>query len=876
MESSEIGSVWHKWDMHIHTPETRINNQYKKPGKTVDEIWQDYCSQLNNSQINAFGIADYGSFENYINLKENRYKYKLSKDIYIFPNLELRVSGLTPNMDKKGKSNHSKVNIHILLSDKVSDHNLHKLLEKIQVNGPNGTKLDFKNDYDKIVSKKKFNYIPSYKEVMDALKQVFGNNSDDYLIMLPNKGDGIATDVGTGDQDDFTFINDYVDIIQSSSTSDREFYLKKHNKNSFNRLFPCVKGSDTHDFENLSKLRNEECTWIKSTLSFDGLRSILFEPEDRVIVQNENPDNKISSKQVKVIQMPEKSFKKQKIFFSKGLVSIIGSRSSGKSLLLSILARTMGYDKKIKENNEEYQSMVNDYSRGAITYYYDNQEANTNTKSVDLIYQNQLQSIAMSQEKINKFVNNILTGQNIEEKTELDKKLKIKRNSLNIVFGDLKNKKRQLNEIKSKVIKFQNEEKIKENMEELERKISSLEVKYDKNKVADLNGKIIGLGERKQVLIDTNDLLIQLPQKLINDVPDELLSNQFSTTIKNLVEKFRQEISTNVNKEINKNNNEIKCIEQEIHRIKKDKDFKIFQESMDKTPQLNQLNDALDKEREELKELRSLNEKKGQLKDDFDNSLEELRDLLTISDYQKEILSTENLSFKYELNFDLGKVREIFINNLRTSRNLYKAEAIGIMTELDDENTNINFEKAVNDFCDTVINIVSQDDDFDAFRAKKDVYTLLNDLKNTELFKYNYVIFYKNKDFNKMSEGKKAFVLLLLKLKLEKNDMPLLIDQPEDELDNKSIVNDLVLLLRNQKKYRQIILVTHNANIVIGADSEQVIIASEKDEDNLQEEKFYYEGGPLEDGKVKNKICEILEGGKNAFKKRENRYDFKF
>ena len=118
--------------------------------------------------------------------------------------------------------------------------------------------------------------------------------------------------------------------------------------------------------------------------------------------------------------------------------------------------------------------------------------------------------------------------------------------------------------------------------------------------------------------------------------------------------------------------------------------------------------------------------------------------MLTISDYQKEILSTENLSFKYELNFDLGKVREIFINNLRISRNLYKAEAIGIMTELDDENTNINFEKAVNDFCDTVINIVSQDDDFDAFRAKKDVYTLLNDLKNTELFKYNYVIFYKN------------------------------------------------------------------------------------------------------------------------------------
>ena len=123
MESSEIGSVWHKWDMHIHTPETRINNQYKKSGKTVDEIWQDYCSQLNNSQINAFGITDYGSFENYLKLKKNRDSYKLNKDIYIFPNLELRVSGITPKMSKDGKSNHSKVNIHILFSDKVSDLN---------------------------------------------------------------------------------------------------------------------------------------------------------------------------------------------------------------------------------------------------------------------------------------------------------------------------------------------------------------------------------------------------------------------------------------------------------------------------------------------------------------------------------------------------------------------------------------------------------------------------------------------------------------------------------------------------------------------------------------------------------------------------------
>lgn len=736
MESSEIGSVWHKWDMHIHTPETRINNQYKKSGKTVDEIWQDYCSQLNNSQINAFGITDYGSFENYLKLKKNRDSYKLNKDIYIFPNLELRVSGITPKMSKDGKSNHSKVNIHILFSDKVSDLNLYKLLEKIQVNGPNETKLDFKNDYTKIVSKQQFNYIPSYKEVMMALKYVFGNNSDDYLIMVSNNGDGIATDIGTGDQDDFTFINDYVDIFQSPNPHDREFYLKKHNNNPFNKLFPCVAGSDAHDFNKLDELKKGKHTWIKSTLSFEGLRSILFEPESRVIVQNENPENKISSKQVREIQLPEKSFQKQKVFFNKDLVSIIGSRSSGKSLLLSILAQTMGYNKKIKENNEEYQDMVNNYSNDTETYYYDHQAANTNTRSVDLIYQNQLQSIAMSQEKINEFVNNILTGQNILEKTELDDKLKNNRNSLNNVYDDLEDEKRQLNEIQNQIIRFQQEEKIKENIRELEKKISSLEVKYDKNKVDDLNKKIREIEEKKIELNNTNGLLIQLPEKLINDVPKELLSNPFRITLEKLVKKFRLEIRENVDKEVNKNNDEIRYIEQEIFNIKNDEDFKMFQESINKTPQLNRFNDALTKERKELNELRKQKEILDKLKANFNDSLGELRNLLRISDSQKEILSTDNLSFRYKLNFDIDKVKEIFSSNLKTSRNLYKSEAVGIMNELDDENADIDLEKAVDDFCSTLINIVNQDATFDAFKVKKNVYTLLDELKNTKLFNY--------------------------------------------------------------------------------------------------------------------------------------------
>ena len=72
----------------------------------------------------------------------------------------------------------------------------------------------------------------------------------------------------------------------------------------------------------------------------------------------------------------------------------------------------------------------------------------------------------------------------------------------------------------------------------------------------------------------------------------------------------------------------------------------------------------------------------------------------------------------------------------------------------------------------------------------------------------------------------------------------------------------------NLKKYRQVIIITHNANLVINADAEQVIVAKN---DN---EKLKYTSGSLENIEINKQICEILEGGKEAFKNRERKYGF--
>ena len=142
-----------------------------------------------------------------------------------------------------------------------------------------------------------------------------------------------------------------------------------------------------------------------------------------------------------------------------------------------------------------------------------------------------------------------------------------------------------------------------------------------------------------------------------------------------------------------------------------------------------------------------------------------------------------------------------------------------------------------------------------------------------------------------MSEGKQAFVILKLLLDFSDKKCPILIDQPEDSLDNRAIYNELVTYIKEKKKERQIILVSHNSNVVVSADAENIIVANQEgvNNKNVDRVKFQYINGALEDTKQKDEnddfilssqgirehICDILEGGRIAFEKREQKYGFR-
>jgi putative AbiEii toxin of type IV toxin-antitoxin system len=118
-----------------------------------------------------------------------------------------------------------------------------------------------------------------------------------------------------------------------------------------------------------------------------------------------------------------------------------------------------------------------------------------------------------------------------------------------------------------------------------------------------------------------------------------------------------------------------------------------------------------------------------------------------------------------------------------------------------------------------------------------------------------------------LSMGERSTLYLKLKLATSEFTRPIIIDQPEDDLDNDYIQNELVPLLKMLKNYRQIIMATHNANLVVNAIAEQIIIAS-----NTGEEISFKSDSVVKE-EIRVVICNILEGGEDAFRSRAKKYN---
>jgi ABC-type lipoprotein export system ATPase subunit len=260
--------------------------------------------------------------------------------------------------------------------------------------------------------------------------------------------------------------------------------------------------------------------------------------------------------------------------------------------------------------------------------------------------------------------------------------------------------------------------------------------------------------------------------------------------------------------------------------------------------------------KEYIKELKKEISDKYEYKDEYKVLKQEL-DRINIV-YQIEKTKQEEFSENLANILNLTKSSKLYHDIVDQIEKIYYCQDIAIIEniydclieKLEDKTKNIEFKQT---------------------KTEIDLYNVIFDIKII----FNYQLMYKGRDFDNLSGGQKGTLLTIAILLLDKKNSNkiLVIDQPEDQLDNNTVNTILVPAFKFAKKKRQIFLITHNANLVINADAEQIIVAEDKKED--KKVILTYKAGSLEDEDIKSYICNILEGGEEAFKKRRLKYNIK-
>ena len=983
------GSEWRKWDLHIHTKNTNKNDQFTS--SNMEDFLYEFFKKAIEKKISAIGITDYFSIDRYRDVVDyqeniddkkdgegkqlfNEDERKYIKNIFLFPNIELR---MLPSTDK-GRL----INIHFIFNPKfvtklendffgelknqdnfkmnrqgIIDYGK-KLKPNITDNG-----IAYKEGINKFALDVKTikNLLDKNSEIEENSIVIVSNSSNDGASGLQKHYDLFENEDGGLDGVRKT-IYEISDAIFSANPKDIKFFLgrKSQDTDGYNNnvylkdikevidrvgsLKPCLVGSDAHKEDNLFT----KFTWIKADLTFEGLKQIIYEPEERVRIQEEEPDFKEDKEiidKVKFISLNNK-FSNEEIYLNPNLNVIIGGKSSGKSILLYSIAKTLLADTKdkllFKNNWEERYSLKSidsgfDFeitTKAGISQKISDREDGHNSliPNIKYIPQNELVKLAEPElsgkgESLNKLVRNLIC-EDTDSKQKYDDFIKNvkqydkeREELINSYFETLDNIQNLETELKTKSNKEVLQTNIKTNsekVEELNKKagLSDEQIQQYKNFqeqqqqnqkrrelfnsdfsqtntfLQELNKELSNLQERKNTFLQSihkNEFrgYYQDKLKFIDDSIVQLqgLISEIGTIINS--EEKRVFNTDNIFKE------ELKQINYEKSNI--EEELKPYQQNEDIKKQIRILEEFIENDGKLLSEIDSLNKKIEEKRQSIETIKANLFELYKNSHYEYINIIRQLKDRTIELEKDGLRIRGIAQFNFPKFRREIISFTHGTYNDNDkycilDENRSrifeTNYDELISNISKMFNEIMTSEYRIKTISKKEAVKKLLND------YFYDYwEITYKNDKLGEMSTGKASFVILMLIIGLSKSKSPILIDQPEDNLDNRSVSENIISYLRNKKIERQIILVTHNANIVVNADAENVIVANQKgqnDKETSSPYKFDYINGAIENTfakieaetdllksmGIKEHIADIVEGGKEAFKNREKKYGF--
>ena len=915
----EKGSEWRRWDLHVHTPNTKKNDNYK--GDTVEEKWKNFYSAIETyinstderKKVSAIGITDYLAIDNYNKVVSDGILVK--DELAIFPNVEMRI---TP-MGKK-----SPVNIHFIFNPDFVDKLENRFFGRLEFEYGrkyHATKSDLIElgksmgieDNEEAYKKGIEQFVPSYTAISNLFKDDVELRENTLIGVANGSSDG-ASGINKGEGGDQLSLTRFAvykmcDFIFSSSDNDINYFLGKgvdseeEVKAKCGSLKPCFHGSDAHCIERLFEPDNSRYCWIKSDTTFNGLKQVIYEPEARVRIGELKPEEKADYYVIDKVVINEDGFSDEPIEFNDKLTCIIGGKSTGKSLLLQNIARAID-NRQVEEKINI--SRVPSRELNNVSVFWKDGDINNNgnfdeTHKIVYIPQTYLNRLTDEGEKtseIDRIIQDIVLldprAKNAFEKMEND--VKMYKPSLDKKIYDMLQAYSEMTSIIQERNEIGTESGIRKEIEKLkmQKEIISKETSISEEELKKFDEAIKKISVLESVIRNAIEE-IGLVKDMSLPVEKTNILGKFSEDTFKIILDFQEEILEQAGNKWNVKKDEIvsKLLftkadaegkREEALKVKSELEQKVIENEA-----LTKLSEQIKNEESKLEVVLTATQKCNAKKKEYEEKLDEVSNAINAykeihNNYANVVnenaeTNSDGLDFSVGIQFK----NDAFCSFIKESINNNSLKRIGIAFD-DKFRGEIFTKELLRDIIDKLVK-----EELKLLKNKTIESVLRDILSDWYLVSYNVKL--ENDSINQMSPGKKALVLLKLLISMADSKCPILIDQPEDDLDNRSIFDELIPFIRKKKVERQIIVVTHNANVVLGGDAEEIIVANQDGNNSSNYKfKFEYRSGSIEnstivyenDGTIRKgvlnekgiqqHICDILEGGERAFDLRKHKY----
>ena len=848
----ENGLQYVRSDFHLHTNKDK---EFTYTGEQNSFV-NDYVSALKEANISVGVITNHNKFD----IDEYKAIRKAAKkqDIFILPGVELTIKegangihtliAFNPDEWLEGGNNHIQIFLTAAFATVRNPEN-------------RNTKsvYDLKNVFEKLDAYGRDYFI------------IFAHVDQNSGLFSECKGGLLESLAG------FASFRKRVLGLQKSRTRDN---LAKFER-CCGYLPALVEGSDPKTITDIGK--GDKCTYLKvGEYSYSAIKFALQDYKDRV---SENiPDNKHGF--IESISFQGGKFDGQTIMFSRELNTLIGIRGSGKSSVLEVVRYVL--DLPAQMDKEYKESLVKNVfgSGGKATLSVIDKHGKR--YSVSRIFGERINVLDENGNDLNinpislfdgvqYFGQKDLSGSADHENGLLEKLISGR-------IGKPSNLDSCVNELVRTVEQLLDVSKIPQQMTEvttlqteLEHKLSIFEEKGVAEKLKKQSGYATDTTKLDAVKNRIDAILRDIRNAFSkNAVASNALDGYCSDFNKDILDDVSAVLSlidaqlTQIGSCIAEIEKQSSCMKDIISHLKErtnslaDEFAEIKREIKDETLDVDsfvKMTAELQKTKEKLKQLSEEASSKSKIEASFTKAIRERNDALltTYNDYKAETdrINQNQTELRIEITFKGD--REGFKSQLK---NDFKGTGISDSKYQAISDAFTDYAAIIEDWiiCDgnKLKSIVTSGE---YVKLEDKLRSQYEELLSRQV-ENKVDIYYHRKLLRQHSIGQRASALILFILTQDDNDI-IFIDQPEDDLDNKVIYDEVITAITQKKTYMQFIFATHNANIPVLGDSERVLVVE------FQETKIDVAQGNIDLDSTHKQIVDIMEGGKEAFNKRQ-------